>query len=87
MLVEYGVQPEPGLSTDVGLRLRYKVERVDNIGDVGAFDAIVGRTPALERVFAVLTDPAHAEDTAFLSTLPQVDADSIAALLPQGNKA
>lgn len=30
----------------------------------------------------VLTDPAHAEDAAFLATLPQVDFATIQALLP-----
>jgi hypothetical protein len=30
----------------------------------------------------VLTDPAHAEDAAFLSTLPQVDFSTVASLMP-----
>jgi hypothetical protein len=31
----------------------------------------------------VLSDPAHAEDRDFLSTLPRVDYASIASLIPQ----
>jgi hypothetical protein len=35
----------------------------------------------------VLNDPLHAEDHAFLASLPQVDAATVAALLPAGGPA